>query len=128
MFQATTRTYRWVHVREGFLSTEFFDSLVKELDHKDHLNERKETRRHQSLGGFCPPDPTTVTAEQAERLQLISELKFALKHLTRKQREVVIFYAVHKMSFREIGDKLGIHKETVREIYHAGIRKLKKVL
>jgi len=120
-----------VRIYDGrrFIDVECSDEFAQqyqEIEHRDYLAERKETRRHQSLGEFCVPDSSADIVAGFENKEMSGELKFALSKLTNKQRKVVIFHAIYKMSFREIGDQLGISKVTVHEHYHSAIKKLKK--
>ena len=97
-------------------------------EHRDSLVNRKETRRHQSLGGFEISDSRFDIAHEEECFAMTGTLKSALNYLTAKQRFVLINHAVHKMSFREIGDQLGISKVMAWKSYHAAIKKLKNRL
>ena len=113
--------------------TEEFASEYAAMEHRDKLIERKETRRHQSLDkslehGWDIPDPSADVALQAERNEEKARLSSALQKLTDKQRAVLLLYIDEGLSFREIGEELGIHKDTVKEHYHAAIKKLKKFL
>lgn len=94
-------------------------------EHNAELIDLKETRRHQSLSnGFDVIDERNY----AERGYEISELNKALEILTDKQREIFIAHALERKSFREKGDEMGLHKQTVLEIYNAAIKKLKNFL
>ena len=113
--------------------TEEFASEYAAMEHRDKLIERKETRRHQSLDkslehGWDIPDPSADVALQAERNEEKARLSSALKKLTDKQRAVLLLYIEEGLSFREIGEKLGIYKDTVKEHYHAAIKNLRKIL
>ena len=113
--------------------SEEFAAEYAELEHKEKLTERKETRRHQSLDksmehGFDVPDPNADTQTEIERLELSEKIQKALHKLTDKQRSVFLHYILDGLSFREIGDRLGIAKNVVREHYYAAIKKLKKFL
>lgn len=113
--------------------TEEFASEYAAMEHRDKLIERKETRRHQSLDkslehGWDVADPSTDVALQAERDEDKERLHTALRKLTDKQRAVLLLYIEEGKSFREIGEELGIHKDTVKEHYHAAKKKLKKFL
>ena len=113
--------------------TEEFAAEYTAMEHRDKLIERKETRRHQSLDkslehGWDVADPSADVALQAERDEDKAVLHSALQRLTDKQRAVLLLYIEEGKSFREIGEKLGIHKDTVKEHYHAAIKKLKKFL
>lgn len=113
--------------------SEEFAAEYAAMEHKDKLIERKETRRHQSLDkslehGWDTADPSADVALQAERNDDKERLYAALQKLTDKQRAVLLLYIEEGKSFREIGEELGIHKDTVKEHYHAAIKKLKKFL
>lgn len=113
--------------------TEEFASEYAAMEYRDKLIERKETRRHQSLDkslehGWDIPDPSADVALQAEQDEDKERLYAALRKLTDKQRAVLLLYIEEGKSFREIGEELGIHKDTVKEHYHAAIKKLKKFL
>ena len=94
-------------------------------EYRSALTERKETRRHQSLGvGFDIIDERNY----AERDYEIGELNRAIETLTEKQREVFIAYAVDGKTFREIGESMGVSKQSVYELYVMAVKKLKKFL
>ena len=113
--------------------TEEFAAQYANMEHKNALIERKETRRHQSLDrsmehGFDVADPRADTAEQAERRELSATVHNALHKLTDKQRIVVLLHVLDGLSFREIGERLGLSRYTVRDYYDHAVKKLKKVL
>lgn len=113
--------------------TEEFAAEYAAMEYRDKLIERKETRRHQSLDkslehGWDIPDPSADVALQAERNEDKERLYAALQGLTDKQRAVLLLYIEEGKSFREIGEELGIHKDTVKEHYHAAIKNLRKIL
>lgn len=113
--------------------TEEFASEYAAMEYRDKLIERKETRRHQSLDkslehGWDVADPSTDVALQAEQDEDKERLYAALQKLTDKQRAVLLLYIEEGKSFREIGEELGIHKDTVKEHYHAAIKNLRKIL
>ena len=113
--------------------TEEFAAEYAAMEHRDKLIERKETRRHQSLDkslehGWDIADPSADVVLQAERDEDTALLHSALQRLTDKQRAVLLLYIEEVKSFREIGETLGIHKDTVKEHYHAAIKNLRKIL
>ena len=113
--------------------TEEFAAEYAAMEHRDKPIERKETRRHQSLDkslehGWDVTDPSADVALQAERNEEKARLSSALKKLTDKQRAVLLLYIEEGLSFREIGEKLGIHKDTVKKHNHAAIKNLRKIL
>ena len=69
--------------------SEEFAAEYAELEHKEKLTERKETRRHQSLDksikhGFDIHDPQANVYEEIERRELSKEIHRALEVLTEK--------------------------------------------
>ncbi|WP_438847627.1 RNA polymerase sigma factor [Anaerocaecibacter muris] len=113
--------------------TEEFAAEFAEMEHREYLVNRKETRRHQSLDksiehGFDIADMKVNVFEDVERHELSEQIHTALHKLTDKQRTVFLLYVLNELSFREIGDQLGLAKNTVREYYLSAVKKLKKVL
>lgn len=111
--------------------TEAFAAEYAEMEHREYLTNRKETRRHQSLDksmehGFDIPDLTVDIQAEVERRELSGQLKIALHTLTDRQRAVFLRYALDGLSFRAIGEEMSIAKNVVREHYYAAIKKLKK--
>ena len=114
------------------VSEEFAKQYV-EMEHRDALIERKETRRHQSLDksmehGWDVADLSADVALQAERDEDRALIHKALLSLTDKQRTVLLLHIEEGKSFRAIAVELGINKDTVREHYLSAIKKLKKFL
>lgn len=94
-------------------------------EYKSQLAERKETRRHTSLeNSLFVIDENADLDWDSEKRGLYS----ALKVLTDKQRETFISHVIDNKSFRQIGDEMGLHKQTILEIYNAAIKKLKNFL
>lgn len=92
--------------------------------------ERKETRRHKSLDylvdkGLEFEDERQNLYDMIESTEETTTLKTAMQMLTERQRIIVWCVAVEGQSFRAIGRNLGLNKDTVREHYFDGIKKLK---
>ena len=127
-------TYRFADgTRKEIEVTEEFAAEYAEMEHKDALIERKETRRHQSLDkslehGFDIPDPQANVSEEIERRELSEEIRKALHKLTEKQRTVVLLRISDGMSFREIGERMGLGTYTVRDYFYNTVKKLQKFL
>ncbi len=126
---ATIRIYDGTNYTDVEVTDEFAVQYA-EMEHREYLVNRKETRRHQSLDksmehGFDVADPTVSVFEQVERRLIFEQIHTALHKLTDKQRTVFLLYALDGLSFREIGEQLGLHKDTVREHYLSAIKKLK---
>lgn len=93
--------------------------------------ERRETRRHKSLDYLIEKglefederqDPFEILMQRDKQ----ASVQAALKTLTKRQLFIVSRYVFDRKSFREIGDLLGIHKESVRIEYNKAIKKLQK--
>ncbi len=127
-------TYRFADGHsEEVEATEEFAAEYAEMEHKDALIERKETRRHQSLDkslehGFDIADPHENIAEQVERRELSEEIRKALHKLTDKQRTVFLMYVEDGLNYREIGERLGLGTYTVRDYFYNAVKKLQKIL
>ncbi len=78
--------------------------------------------------GFDVPDPQAKVSEEIERRELSEEIRNALHKLTDKQRRVVLLRISDGMSFREIGEKLGLGTYTVRDYFYNAVKKLKNIL
>ena len=95
------------------------------------LKNRAETRRHKSLEylidkGLDFEDRGQDSFEAVALSEDAAALKTALKILTARQRTIVLAHVLERQSFQEIGNALGIRKQTVRESYWAAITKLQK--
>lgn len=111
--------------------TEEFAAQYAAMEKADELSERRETRRHQSLDksmehGFDVADPSVNVSEEVERRELSEKIKSALHKLTDKQRTVFLLHASDELSFREIGEQLGLSRYTVRDYYDHAVKKLQK--
>ena len=119
--------------RQEIEVAEEFAKKYAEMEHKDALIERKETRRHQSLDkslehGFDIPDPQANISEEIERKELSEEIRKALHKLTEKQRTVVLLRISDGMSFREIGERMSLGTYTVRDYFYNAVKKLQNFL
>lgn len=95
------------------------------------LKDRAETRRHKSLDylidkGLEFEDERQNLFEAVALSEDTEILKEALKTLTKRQRVIVLRHVVERQSLREIARTLGLHKDTVREHFLDGIKKLQK--
>ena len=89
---------------------EEFAKQYEEIEYREKLVDRKETRRHQSLdksleNGWDVEDWRINIEKEIEYKERNKDLQDALKVLTYKQKQVLIFYILEGFSFREIGDK-----------------------
>lgn len=113
--------------------TEEFAAEYAELERRERLNERKETRRHQSLDksmehGFDIADDKADVWLQVERKEQSDKLCKSIAGLTEKQHIVFLAHALDEQPFRVIGENLGLGTYTVRDYYYNAVKKLKKFL
>ena len=103
------------------------------FEYKARCVERKETRRAQSLdssldNGFDIADESADVVKEVLQKCDNEQLYAAMRTLTAKQYQVLWLYAVDGLSFREIGDRMGVHKNSIREYFGAAVKKLQKIL
>lgn len=113
--------------------TEELAAEYEEMEHREYLINRKETRRHQSLDkslehGFDVPDPQANVSEEIERRELSEEIRKALETLAEKQRIVFELRVSERLTFRAIGERMGLGTYTVRDYFYNAVKKLKKFL
>lgn len=113
--------------------TDEFFALYAEMGKTDMNNERREKRHQQSLDkslvhGWDIPDPNSDIAVLAEQNEDKEALKNALEQLTEKQKTILTLFEIDGLSMHEIGRKLGLNKDMVREHYLSAIKKVKKLL
>ena len=103
------------------------------FEYKARCIERKETRRTQSLdisldNGFDIADESADVVKEVLQKCDNEQLYAAMKTLTDKQYQILWLYAVDGLSFREIGDRMGVHKNSIQEYFGAAVKKLPKIL
>lgn len=100
-------------------------------EYEDQKLTRRETRRHFSYeeileNGIDFPSCEDTPLENIIRLEKNAELYAAMNKLTDKQYHVLWKHVVDGLTYMEIAAEMGIRWDTVREYYHAAIRKIKK--
>lgn len=101
------------------------------FEYKARCVERKETRRTQSLdssldNGFDIADESADVVKEILQKCDNEQLYAAMKTLTDKQYQVLWLYAVDGLTYEEIAKKMGVRWDTVREHYHAAVKKVQK--
>lgn len=120
-------SYIEVEVEDEFAIT--YNSMEK----RDALDERRETRRHQSLNasidnGFDFPDKTVNIEENAIKAEQDSELHKAIARLEPQQQELIKKVYFENVSQDEISRQLGIAKQSVSDRMARIYKQLKKLL
>ena len=127
-------TYRFADgMREEVEVTEEFAAKYAEMEHKDALIERKETRRHQSLDksmehGFDVADPNVNVFEQVERRLWTEKLHKAIAALSPEQQELLRKVYFEYIPQTEIAEKEGVTKKAINNRLARILQRLKKFL
>jgi DNA-directed RNA polymerase specialized sigma24 family protein len=113
---------------------ENFGTVILEFEHEEALNNRAETRRHESLSNFDKDsknaDLSTDVCEEVfktfekDRLyDAISKLKLSEQNLIQK-----LYLCKNPISQAEYAKNLGIHEKSMQEKSRRVRRKLEKML
>ncbi len=94
--------------------------IATNLIRRQHREERRRLRLLAALAGERPPDPAAAAIDP--------ELATALGRLHRRDRDVLVLYAVAELSYAEIAEALGIAEGTVRSRLHRARRILQEVM
>ena len=120
----------------GYADVEVSDELAAayaEMERNERLNERKETRRHQSLDkslehGFDVADPRENTFEKIELSERIRQLNQAITQLSPEQRELLRQAYFEYVPQTEIARRKGVTKSAVNKRLSRILARLKKFL
>ena len=74
------------------------------------------------------PDPDLPPEEQVEQDELRELLREAIETLPSRYRAVVLLRYTHHLSFREIGQELGIPDATAKTYFHRAKEPLRALL
>lgn len=102
---------------------------------KEAHAEKMRDYRHVTTDGYMEGDTEDLLMYAAEALEdfvirqlEIQDLEDAMQSLTRIQRERLHLYFYEDLTYREIGERLGISDSSVRESIDAALKKMKKIL
>lgn len=106
---------------------------IQQLDKQEHLDERREIRRCQSLevsidNGWDIVDPNANIEEIIYRKQRYTSLYAALGKLPREQRELVEKVFFERVSQTEIAKQEGVTKVAIHLRLQVILQKLKEIL
>lgn len=107
--------------------------ILKEMDKEEELNERKETRRHESLDLSMDEHEWLDNHEEPVeeiicRLETAEALDEAIATLTAKQRDAFMAVQFYGLSIGEVAKVKGISKQAVAKSLAQAKRKLKNFL
>lgn len=113
--------------------TEEFAAQYAEMEHREYLVNRKETRRHQSLDksmehGFDVADPKVNVFEQVERRLWTEKLHKAIAALSPEQQELLRKVYFEYIPQTEIAEKEGVTKKAINNRLARILQRLKKIL
>lgn len=100
---------------------------VEKYISKDHISRRELPLPDNQLFALWERYLNELNANfHTPHSQLAKSLKHALEHLPQKQKLIIEMTFVDGLSIREIAEKLGINKETVKSRLVRGLKNLKK--
>lgn len=100
-------------------------------EYEDQKLTHTETRRIVSYeqiteGGFDIADPENSPMDMLISREEHQRLYAAMDKLTEKQYRILWRHAVDGLTYEEIADEMGVRWDTVREYYHAAVKKVRK--
>lgn len=127
-----------IRVRNGtaYIDIEVTEELAvayAEMERQEHLTERKETRRHQSLDksmehGFDIVDPSENTYEKIELSERNRQLYQAIDKLPLEQQKLLRQVYFEYIPQTEIAVTQGVTKKAINNRLARILKKLKKLL
>lgn len=109
--------------------SEELGNVIVDLDHKEHLNWRKNNRRHCSLEVYDPDD--TRIADDYDFVAAFAqseELQFAIQQLPENQQELINALYFRDMSMVDYATEKGVSKAAVSMLHKKILKNLKKIL
>lgn len=117
-----------------YVSEEVYEALVNTFRKEAHAEEMRDLR-HVTADGYVEGDTEDLLMDTGESLEdfvirqlEIQNLQKAMQSLTYTQRERLHLYFFEGLTYRQIGEKLGISDKSVRESIEAALKKIKKIL
>lgn len=113
--------------------TEEFAESYAEMEHREYLVNRKETRRHQSLDnsmehGFDVADPNVNVFEQVERRLWTERLHKAIAALSPEQQELLRQVYFEYIPQKEIAERKNVSTVAIHNRLERILARLKKIL
>lgn len=113
--------------------TEEFSVQYAEMEHREYLTNRKETRRHQSLDksmehGFDVADPNVNVFEQVERRLRMEKLHKAIAALSLEQQELLRQVYFEYIPQKEIAERENVSTVAIHNRLERILARLKKFL
>ncbi len=115
-----------------YVSREVYEALTNIFRKEAHAEEMRDLR-HVTANGYTEGDTEDLMMDTGESLEdmvirqmELEVLQKAMQSLTEVQRERLHLYFFEGMTFRQIGEKLGVSDMSVRESIDASLKKIKK--
>ncbi len=115
-----------------YVSREVYEALADTFRKEAHAQEMKDLR-HTTKDGYTEGETEDLMNVQNESLEdmvirqmELEMLQKAMQSLTEVQRERLHLYFFSGLTFRQIGEKLGVSDMSVRESIEASMKKIKK--
>lgn len=115
-----------------YVSEEVYEALVNTFRKEAHAEEMRDLR-HVTKDGYVEGDTEDLLIETEESVEdyvirqlEIKQLQKAMQQLTENQKERLQLYFFEGLTYRQIGEKLGISDKSVRESIDAALKKIKK--
>ena len=113
-----------------YVSEEVYEALVNTFRKEAHAEEMRDLR-HVTKDGYVEGDTEDLLIETEESVEdyvirqlEIKQLQKAMQQLTENQKERLQLYFFEGLTYRQIGEKLGISDKSVRESIDAALKKL----
>lgn len=117
-----------------YVSEEVYEALVNTFRKEAHAEEMRDLR-HVTKDGYVEGDTEDLLIETEESVEdyvirqlEIKQLQKAMQQLTENQKERLQLYFFEGLTYRQIGEKLGISDKSVRESIDAALKKIKKII
>lgn len=117
-----------------YVSEEVYEALVNTFRKEAHAEEMRDLR-HVTKEGYVEGDTEDLLMETEESVEdyvirqlEIKQLQKAMQQLTENQKERLQLYFFEGLTYRQIGEKLGISDKSVRESIDAALKKIKKII
>lgn len=130
--QVTVKSFIWVEV-----NTRREEKIIKDLNNEfDKEKKRNRTYKKNTISAsrlendfmYELPDNSPTIVERLITRERDKQLHSAIKQLPRRQKETIIEHFYQDKSLRQIAREKKISEKTVRESYHSGLEKLKKLI
>ena len=115
-----------------YVSEEVYEALVNTFRKEAHAEEMRDLR-HVTKDGYVEGDTEDLLIETEESVEdyvirqlEIKQLQKAMQQLTENQKERLQLYFFEGLTYRQIGEKLGISDKSVRESIDVALKKIKK--